>query len=68
MERTKSAAKAPPRGAKKAARAKKAAKKLPNTTVIGGVTIKLAYLPNNTPKARAIRKAVKEFYAARRTR
>jgi hypothetical protein len=34
------------------------------TTTIGGVTIKLAQPPKQTAKARAIRKAVRDFYAA----
>ncbi len=36
------------------------------TTTIGGVTIKLAYRPKRTAKARAIQKAVREFYAKQR--
>jgi hypothetical protein len=36
------------------------------TTTIGGVTIELAQPPKQTAKARAIRKAVRDFYAAER--
>jgi hypothetical protein len=52
--------------ARKAPAVKTGSKSSSHTAVIGGVTIKIARPKTDSKKTRAIRKAVREYYAARR--